>query len=247
MDSGWFLIQNRRWFSKILTSYKKNPATFQLWFFNSKPSNCTPNSILGICHYLLLCDWSAFPFSNRAKLQISDENTETNRKQKSYLSKYIRRTLKCVCFLLTTQRWASPLQDDSGLSALTGVGLQCITQTLVRIGPAGTQVVHAGRVPRLRRHHAVARLEDGRLQDLTASVSPLLGLVACVFTGIHILTGATGWEGMAAIPDLKRKESSLICVQLNCLCLYDDFTFSLLVWCCSMYLFYPPAISKVRL
>ncbi len=49
----------------------------------------------------------------------------------------------------------------------------------------------------------MAGLKGSRLQDLTASVSPLLGLVACVFTGVDILTGTTGREGVATICDLK--------------------------------------------
>lgn len=105
----------------------------------------------------------------------------------------------CVCVLLTTQRWAPPLQDDSSLSALTGVGLQCVTQTLVTVGATGTEVVHAGSVPRLGWHHTMAGLKDGGLHDLTASVSPLFGLVACILTWVDVLTRLTGWEGVAAV------------------------------------------------
>lgn len=104
---------------------------------------------------------------------------------------------------LTTQRWAPPFQDDSSLSALTGVGLQCVTQTLVSIGPAGTKVIHTGSIPRFRRDYAMAGLKDSRLQHLTASISPLLGLVACIFTGVDIHTRTTGRERMATICDLK--------------------------------------------
>lgn len=64
---------------------------------------------------------------------------------------------------LTTQRRAPPLQHDAGLPAAAGVGLQRVAQTLVSIGSTGTQVVHTGAVPGLRRHHTVAGLEGGRL------------------------------------------------------------------------------------
>jgi len=127
-----------------------------------------------------------------------------------------------VCVLLTTLRWAPPLQDDSSLSALTGIGLQCVTQTLISVGPAGTEVVHTGSVPRLRRHHAMAGLKGSGLQGLTASVSPLLGLVACVFTGVNVLTGATGWERTATIHDLKWQAGLWLACNKN--------TISLLLW-----------------
>lgn len=106
---------------------------------------------------------------------------------------------------LTTQRCAPPLQDDSSLSALTGVGLQRVAQALVGVGPACAEVVHAGPVPRLRRHHAVAGLKGGRFQHLAASVSTLLSLVACVFAGVDVLAGATRRERAASVRDLKRQ------------------------------------------
>lgn len=111
----------------------------------------------------------------------------------------------CVCVLLTTQRWAPPLQDDSSLSAPTGVRLQCVTQTLITVGPTGTEVVHAGSVPRLGWHHTMAGLKGGGLHDLTASVSPLFGLVACILTRVDVLARLTGWEGVAAVFYLNRQ------------------------------------------
>lgn len=153
-----------------------------------------------------------------------------------------------MCVLLTTQWWAPPLQDDSGLSALTGIGLQCVTQTLISIGPAGTEVIHTGSIPRLRRHHTMAGLKDSRLQDLTASVSPLLGLVACFFTGVDILTGTTGWQRVASICDLKWQMFDLCAVQILFWVLQYNPYF--LLFCLSMsfmYSFYPPAVAKVRL
>lgn len=146
-----------------------------------------------------------------------------------------------MCVSLTTQWWAPPLQDDSSLSALTGIGLQCVTQTLITIGPAGTEVIHTGSIPRFRRHHAMAGLKDSWLQDLTASVSPLLGLVARIFTGIDIFTGTTGWEAVATIWDLKWQMLFDLCA-VRGLVIVWKFNF-----CLSMYLIYPPAVAKVRL
>ena len=118
-----------------------------------------------------------------------------------------------MCVSLTTQRWTPPLQDDTRLPALTGVGLQCVTQALVRIGPAGAKVIYTGSIPWFRRNHAMAGLKDSRLYHLTTSISPLLGLVTCIFTGVDILTRTTGWEGMATICDLKwQLTSGLICM-----------------------------------
>lgn len=91
---------------------------------------------------------------------------------------------------LTTQRRTPPLQDDSGLATAAGVGLQRVAQTLVSVGPTRTQVVHAGAVPRLWRHHVVAGLKGGRFQHLAACVSALLSLVACVLAGVNVLAGA---------------------------------------------------------
>lgn len=108
-----------------------------------------------------------------------------------------------MCVVLTTQWWAPPFQDDSSLSALTGVGLQCVTKALVSIGPAGTEIIHTGSVPRFRGYHTMTGLKGSRFQDLTASVSPLLGLVACLFTGVDVLTGTTGCQRVATICDLK--------------------------------------------
>lgn len=93
---------------------------------------------------------------------------------------------------LTAQRRAPPLQHHAALPAAAGVGLQRVAQTLVGVGPAGAQVVHAGAVPGLRRHHAVARLEGGRLQHLAAGVGALPRLVAGVFAGVHVLAGSAG-------------------------------------------------------
>lgn len=45
----------------------------------------------------------------------------------------------------------------------------------------------------------MAGLKGSRLQDLAASVSPLPGLVARVFTRVDVLTRKTGGEGVAAI------------------------------------------------
>lgn len=62
----------------------------------------------------------------------------------------------------------------------------------------------------------MAGLKDSRLQHLTATISSLLGLVACVLTGVDILTRTTGWEGVATICDLKWQLSRiLIFMQLN--------------------------------
>lgn len=106
----------------------------------------------------------------------------------------------CRSFVkLTAQRGTPPLQDDTGLSALTRVGLQCVTQTLISVGPAGAQVVHTGSVPGLRRHHAMAGLKGSRLQNLAASVSPLPGLIARLFARVDVLTRKTGGERVAAI------------------------------------------------
>lgn len=104
---------------------------------------------------------------------------------------------------LTTKRWTPPLQDDSSRSALTGISLQCVTQTLVTVGATGAEVIHTGSVPRLWRYHTMAGLKRIGLQNLTTSISSLLGLVACMFAGVDILTGTTGWECVAAVCDLK--------------------------------------------
>lgn len=45
----------------------------------------------------------------------------------------------------------------------------------------------------------MAGLKGIRLQDLAASVSPLPGLVARVFTRVDVLTRKTGGDGVAAI------------------------------------------------
>lgn len=49
----------------------------------------------------------------------------------------------------------------------------------------------------------MAGLKDRRLQDLTASVGLLFGLVACILTRVNILTRSTRRDGIAAISDLK--------------------------------------------
>lgn len=98
----------------------------------------------------------------------------------------------------STECRTPPLQHHAGLSALTGVGLQSVTQTLVGVGPAGTQVVHTGPVPGLRRDHAMTGFEHRRLQHLTASVRRLLSLETRVFTGVNILPRVAGRDGMSA-------------------------------------------------
>lgn len=106
---------------------------------------------------------------------------------------------------LTAQRRAPPLQHDAGLPAAAGVGLQRVAQTLVGVGPAGAQVVHAGTVPGLRRHHAVAGLEGGRLQHLAAGVSALPRLVTGVFAGVDVLSRTAGRSRVASVFNLKCK------------------------------------------
>lgn len=105
--------------------------------------------------------------------------------------------------LLTTQRCASPLQDDSSRSALAGVGLQCVTQTLVRVGPTSTEVIPAGPEPRFRRNHVMAGLENGRLQYLAAGDGTFLGLESSTVTGINIHSRTTGVVSLASVQDLK--------------------------------------------
>lgn len=106
-------------------------------------------------------------------------------------------------YLLTTQRRAPPLHDDSCCSALARVGLQRVTKTVISIGTASTEVVNTSSVPLFRRHHGMTGLKDGRLQDFTASVGPLFGLVACILTRVNILARTTGGAEMGTICDLK--------------------------------------------
>lgn len=104
---------------------------------------------------------------------------------------------------LTTERCTPPLQDDSSLSALAGIGLQSVAQTLISVGPTCAEIIHTGSVPRFRRHHTVAGLKGSRFQHLATGISPLLSLVACVFAGVNVLTGPTRWQRTASILDLK--------------------------------------------
>lgn len=135
---------------------------------------------------------------------------------------------------LTTQGCTPPLQDDSSLSAPTGVGLQCVTQTLVGVGSACTLVIHAGSVPRLWRHHLVAGLKGSRFQHLAAGISSLLSLVACTFAGVNVLASTTRSERAASIRDLKW-QSLTSTLKFSC----SSFS------SCLVCIFYLPAVPKV--
>lgn len=110
---------------------------------------------------------------------------------------------KSLVCLLTTQRCTSPLQDDSSLSALTGIGLQSVAQTVISVGPTCTEIIHTGPVPWLWWHHTMAGLKGSRFQHLATGIGPLLSLVACVFAGVDVLACTTRRERPASILDLK--------------------------------------------
>lgn len=117
---------------------------------------------------------------------------------------------------LTTQRGAPPLQDNAGHSALTGVGLKCVTQTVIGVAPTGAEVIDASSIPGLGGYHAVTRLENWGLEDLTASVGRLFGLETCIFTGVHILTRSTRGQSVTTFGDLKHQPfSQTIIISLN--------------------------------
>ncbi len=92
---------------------------------------------------------------------------------------------KKVYLSLTAECRRPPLQDNSGLTALRSVRLQHVTQTLVCIGAAGTQIIHTRSIEHLGWHQLMTALKHGRLQDCTASVRSLTGRVSCFFTRVN--------------------------------------------------------------
>lgn len=93
----------------------------------------------------------------------------------------------------------------------------------------------------------MAGLKGSRFQDLAASVSPLPGLVARVFTRVNVLTRKTGREGVAAIWDLKYKRLRKLLLIYFSLCIFllcVTFTLQLLPKSASDRLICPPGMRR---